>query len=238
MYFVGALLDGDVRVIKDLHKSMRKQAPVRQIWAKAKETKSTGGDKLNSLGAMVSSAGGLSPSDKRVRDICKGYAAKNARQGMMSLVSIFIENIFDGDDLRIKISKFVGRFAKGVDTVAKKIPDFVAADKELIKNIQEDLQHAEYNLREVFPKFLSMGTKLQGQLDVFYVKKIMEMDYRLRDLEYNQTEDLMGSGSFADVFKGKMVCYRPPVTIALKIGKDYLQENNISDVLLEDRTMR
>jgi hypothetical protein len=217
---------------------MKKQAPVRQIWAKAKETKSAGGDKINSLGAMVSSAGGLSSSDKRVKEICKGYTAKNQLQSMMSLVSIFIENIFDGNDLRIKISKFVGRFAKGVDTVAKKIPNFIMADEELIKNIQEELKNAEHNLREVFPKFLSMGAKLQGQLDVFYVKKVMEMDYRLRDLEYNPSEDLMGSGSFADVFKGKLACYRPPVTAALKIGKDYLQENNISDVLLEDRTMR
>ncbi|XP_061187856.1 uncharacterized protein LOC133195895 [Saccostrea echinata] len=236
-----ALLDGDVRVIKDLHKSMKKQAPVRQIWARAKDTKSGGGgggDKLNSLGALVSSAGGLSTSNKRVKDHCRGYSAKNQLQGMKSLISIFIENIFDGNDLRVKISKFVGRFAKGVDTIAKKIPDFVEADKELIKNIQEDIKNAEYNLREVFPKCLGGGTRLQGQLDVFYVKKIMEMDYRLRDLEYNPTEDLLGSGAFANVYRGKLVCYRPPIQVALKIGKDYLQENNVSDVLLEDGTMR
>lgn len=230
-------MDGDVRAIKDLHRSMKKQAPVRQIWARAKETR-TSGDKINSLGSMMSSVGGLSTSDKRVKDACKAYVAKNQVQSMRSLISIYIENIFDGNDLRIKISKFVTRFAKGVDTIAKKIPDFINADAELIKNIKEEIQNAEHNLREVYPKLLQTGTRLQGQLDVFYVKKVMEMDFRLRDITYNPHEDLLGSGSFAEVYQAKLLCYKPPLTVALKIGKDYLQENNVSDVLLEDRTMR
>ena len=231
------MLDGDVRTIKDLHKSMKRQAPVRQIWAKAKETK-FGGDKVNSLGSMVSSAGGLSTSDRRVKDLCKNYSPKNQEQSMKSLVTIYIETIFDGNDLAIKISNFVKRFAKGVDTIAKKIPDFINADADLIKNMKEDLKNAEHNLEKVFPKLIQTGNKLQGQLDVFYVKKIMEVDFRLRDINYNPSKDVLGSGAFADVYKAKLLCNQPPLTVALKIGKDYLQEYNVSDVLLEDRTMR
>ena len=216
---------------------MKKQAPVRQIWAKAKETKS-GGDKVNSLGSMVSSAGGLSTSDRRVKEICKNYSPGNQEQSMKSLVSIYIENIFDGNHLTIKISNFVKRFAKGVDTITKKIPDFINADADLIKNVKEDLKNAEHNLEEVFPKLLQTGNKLQGKLDVFYVKKIMEVDFRLRDINYNPSEDILGSGAFAEVYHAKLLCYEPPFTVALRIGKDYLQENNVSDILLEDRTMR
>lgn len=58
---------------------------------------------------------------------------------MRLLILIYIENIFDGNDLRIKISKFVIRFVKGVDIIVKKIFDFINVDVELIKNIKEEI---------------------------------------------------------------------------------------------------
>lgn len=233
----GALLGGDTYYIKDLHNSMKRQAPIRQIWAKAKDVRRNG-DKINSLGSMVSSAGGLSTSDKRVKDICRAYTPKKQLEKMKSLVYIYIENIFDGNDLKIKTINFVKRFATGLDTIAEKIPDFLHADAELIENIQEEIRNAEYNLKEVFPNILQTGKRLQGQLDFFYTREIMEMDFCLRDLSYNPSEDLLGSGSFGDVYKAKLVCFRPPLDVAIKISKKYLQESNISDLLLEDRTMR
>lgn len=58
---------------------------------------------------------------------------------MRLLILIYIESIFDGNDLRIKISKFVIRFVKGVDIIVKKIFDFINVDVELIKNIKEEI---------------------------------------------------------------------------------------------------
>lgn len=214
-------MGGDTYSVKDLHKSMKRQAPVRQIWARAKDIRPSG-DKINSLGSMVSSAGGLSTRDKRVKDICRAYKSKTQLENMKSLVYIYIENIFDGNDLKIKTTNFVNKFATGLDTIAKKIPDFIHADAELIELIQEEIRNAEHNLKEVFPKILQTGKRLQGQ----------------HDISYNPSEDLLGSGSFADVYKAKLVCFRPPLDVAIKIGKKNLQENNISDLLLEDRTMR
>lgn len=231
------MLGGDTYSVKDLHKSMKRQAPVRQIWARAKDIRPSG-DKINSLGSMVSSAGGLSTRDKRVKDICRAYKSKTQLENMKSLVYIYIENIFDGNDLKIKTTNFVNKFATGLDTIAKKIPDFIHADAELIELIQEEIRNAEHNLKEVFPNILQTGKRLQGKLDIFYVNEIMEMDFCPHDISYTPSEDLLGSGSFADVYKAKLVCFRPPLDVAIKIGKKNLQENNISDLLLEDRTMR
>lgn len=233
----GALLGGDTYSVKDLHKSMKRPAPVRQIWARAKDIRPSG-DKINSLGSIVSSVGGLSTRDKRVKDICRAYKSKTQLESMKSLVYIYIENIFDGNDLKIKTTNFVNRFATGLDTIAKKIPDFIHADAELIEHIQEEIRNAEHNLKEVFPKILQTGKRLQGQLDIFYINEIMEMDFCPPDISYNPSEDLLGSGSFADVYKAKLLCFRPPLDVAIKISKKHLQENNISDLLLEDRTMR
>lgn len=216
---------------------MRKQAPVREIWTKAKENQKHE-DNINSLGTMVRSAGVLCTKNKRVKEICKGYySSKSPQQDMQTMIAIYIENIFDGNDLRININKFMSRFTKGVDIIERKIPEFLTEDARLIRNRQENISEAEHNLN-ISSKILHQGKQLQGKLDVFCVHNIIEPDFSLGDISYNRSEDLIGSGSFANVYRATLVCYEPPLTVALKIRRCYLQENNVFDVLLEDQTMR
>lgn len=216
---------------------MRKQAPVREIWTQAKENQKHE-ENINSLGTMVRSAGVLSTKNKRVKEICKGYySSKSPQQDMQTLIAIYIENIFDGNDLRINIKKFMSRFTKGVDIIERKIPEFLTEDARLIRNIQEDISEAEHNLN-ISTKILHQGKQLQGKLGVFCVQNIIEPDFSLGDISYNRSEDLIGSGSFANVYRATLVCNEPPLTVALKIRRYYLQENNVYDVLLEDQTIR
>lgn len=187
---------------------------------------------------MVRSAGVLSTKNKRVKEICKGYySSKSPQQDMQTLIAIYIENIFDGNDLRININKFMSRFTKGVDIIERKIPEFLTEDARLIRNIQENISEAEHNLN-IPSKILHQGKQLRGKLGVFCVQNIIEPDFSLGDISYNRSEDLIGSGSFANVYRATLVCYEPPLTVALKIRRCYLQENNVFDVLLEDQTMR
>lgn len=51
------------------------------------------------------------------------------------MIVIYIENIFDGNDLKIKIINFVKRFVIGLDIIVEKIFDFIYVDVELIENI-------------------------------------------------------------------------------------------------------
>lgn len=51
---------------------------------------------------------------------------------MKFLVFIYIENIFDGNDFRININKFMSRFIKGVDIIERKIFEFFIEDVRLI----------------------------------------------------------------------------------------------------------
>ena len=233
----GALADGDTRMITDLHKSMKKQAPVKQLWQKAHK-KGESNERINSLGGVVSSAGGIDTSDKDVKDMAKKYKPENAIQKMHDLTAKYIDNIFSGNDLKIKLQRFVGRFIKGIDTIAKKIPEFLEADKQLMHTIKDEIANTETNLQKVFPDLLYRGSLIQGELDLFFVQKVMEKDYRLRDIQYDPMQDLLGTGSFADVYKAQLVSGTYSETVALKISKECLKENNVSDILLEDRTMR
>ncbi|OWF42780.1 tyrosine-protein kinase Fer-like [Mizuhopecten yessoensis] len=231
----GVLLDGDTRAVTDLHKSMKRQAPVRQIWKKAK----AGDDdesNVKGLGGVVSSVGSIGP-EKTVKSIFRSYKADSARQKMTDATDKFIQSIFEKDDLKKKLKRFIGKFVKGIDNIAKMIPEFVRADTELINRISSEMDNMEDNLRNVFPQLLRHSSTLQGQIDMFFVHAIMERDFRLRDVEYSKA-DILGSGSFADVYKAKLKVTRTPMTVALKVSKDPLKENNVTDILLEDRTSR
>ncbi|KAK3101932.1 hypothetical protein FSP39_007456 [Pinctada imbricata] len=232
----GALTDGDVRMINDLHKSMKRQAPVKQLWQKAnKAQKGSPKEKLGSLGSVVSSAGGFDSS--YFKSIAKSYKGENSVQKMSEMTAKYIDSIFNGNDLKIKIDRFVHKFIRGIDVIAKKIPEFLEADRQLIQNMKDEIANAETNLQK-FPDLLHRAAVIQGDLDLFYVQRVMEMDFRLRDVEFNPSQDFLGSGSFADVYRGKLLVGNYTETVALKMSKEYLRETNISDILLEDRTMR
>ncbi|XP_033744460.1 uncharacterized protein LOC117330353 [Pecten maximus] len=229
----GVLLDGDTRAVTDLHKSMKRQAPVRQIWKRAR----TGDeDDMKGLGGVISSVGS-SALEKYAKALFKSYKADVACEKMSVATEKFIDCIFEKDELKKNLKRFIGKFVKGIDNIAKMIPEFVRADTELINRIANEMDNMEDNLRNVFPNLLRHSTTLQGKLDMFFVHNIMERDYRLRDIEYSKA-DLLGSGSFADVYKAKLKVANPPMTVALKVSKDPLKETNITDILLEDRTSR
>ncbi|XP_060075713.1 uncharacterized protein LOC132555383 [Ylistrum balloti] len=231
----GVLLDGDTRAVTDLHKSMKRQAPVKQIWKKAKAGDEDDGG-VKGLGGVVSSVGSIG-SDRTAKAIFRSYKADSAAVKMSDATEKFIQSIFERDELKKNLRRFIGKFLKGIDSIARMIPEFVKADTQLINRISSEMDNMEDNLRNVFPKLLRHSSSLQGQLDMFFVHTIMERDFRLRDVEYSKA-DLLGSGSFADVYKAKLKVTKPPITVALKVSKDALKENNVTDILLEDRTSR
>ncbi|KAJ8301060.1 hypothetical protein KUTeg_020047 [Tegillarca granosa] len=231
----GALLAGETRVITDLHKSMKKQLPVKQLFKKAKHNDDS--DSVKGLGGTVSSAGGFNVGDKQIKRLFNGYKKDTAEQKMIEATEIFISDILSGQYLREKLEKYLGRFVKGIDNVVKMIPEFLKADKQLIKTLQQQMRSAEDNLKDVYPELIHLCQTLQGQLDLFFVYRILEMDYRLRDLDWKK-EDLIGTGSFAEVFKAKLHKGRDVIPVALKVCRDSLKESTVTDILLEDRTLR
>jgi len=54
-----------------------------------------------------------------------------------------------------------------------------------------------------------------GELDIFYVNEIMDFDYKLQELDW-ENKTMLGKGSFAEVYKSEIKRKRKPV--ALKVG--------------------
>lgn len=239
----GALVDGDMKIVQDLHKSIKKQAPPNKIWRKAKEAgidEESGSFK--GLGGAIAAVCSLKPGDKAVKRLFSDYKTKDSSKcinKMQDATKLFLDNIFESKSLNDKIHTFFKRFVKGLDAVAKMIPDFLKADLELMEMLTEEIGTTESNLKELFPRLLYTSHLLLGQLDLFYVNYVMVFDYQMEDIRFDANEPPVGSGSFADVYIAEMkTSRRGNIPVALKVNRDPLKENTVSDILLEDRTMR
>ncbi|XP_076095900.1 uncharacterized protein LOC143066919 isoform X2 [Mytilus galloprovincialis] len=224
----------DKKIVRDLYKSIKKQAPVKSIWKKAKRDDI---DEIKGLGGAVAVVCSAIASKKQFREKFKSYKKENSTKKMVEATDLFIESIVHGNELQDKISHYLKKLVKGVDEIAKKIPEFLKADSQLLEKLTHSVRQADDNLHTMYPQFISSGQTMQGELDLFFVYHIMDMDYRLSDVEWDRN-DLLGSGSFADVYKGHLKLSSHTEIVALKYCKDPLSERVVSDILLEDRTLR
>lgn len=225
----------DKKIINDLHKSMKRQAPVKTLWRKA--NKNAADDDIRGLGGAIGTLGSTIASNRKFRELFKNYKKESNSKKMSEATVMFLESLFQSNDMLDKISNFLGKLVKGVDEIAKKIPEFVKADSQLLEQMTHSVKTTDEHLRKVYPQLIGQGLKVQGELDLFYVKNIMDLDYRLGDLQWDKQE-ILGSGAFADVYKGNLIVGGKNQQVALKRCKDPLSEKVVSDILLEDRTLR
>jgi len=240
---VGALLDGDSRIVKDLHKSIRNPAPVKSVWSKAKgKSMDDDASTYKGLGGLIASVGTLKAGDKVVKKIFGSYKLKDTAKCiacMQDATKAFLDSIFQNKNLQDKVLKFFNRFVKDIDAVAKMIPDFLKADLELMEILRTELNDTQTNLRDLFPRLIRDSHVYLGQCDIFYVNFIMKFDYDLSELIWDQHNPPVGSGSFADVYIANIKSSRQgTIPVALKVCRDALKESTVSDILLEDRTLR
>ena len=230
--------------IQDLHQSIKRQAPVKQLWKKAKQpSMDEDYGTFKGLGGAVSTISSLSGSDKGFKKIFSDYKLKDPDKcvaRMQDATRKYLESICETKNFQDKLNKFFGRFVKGIDAVAKMIPDFLKADMQLIEILQDQMKDTENNLRETYPKLIHHSQFLLGQLDLFFVNYIMVFDFSLDDIIWDPQDAPVGSGSFADVYIAEVKDERNRVkqSVALKVCRDALKESTVSDILMEDRTLR
>lgn len=183
------------------------------------------------LGGAVSCVGGLDTSKKNVRKAFKDYK-KNPVATMSEATVLFIERILQHKDLQGKLKRFFNTYFADIDTFAKKIPGFLQADQVMIDTMSQKLQESlEVALK--YPELHKTCKDNLSKLDTFYVNYIMKFDYKNSDLSQG---DMIGSGSYANVFKG--VLTDSGKEVAVKIAKDVVKMSNVTDVLTEDKIMR
>ena len=87
------------------------------------------------------------------------------------------------------------------------------------------------------PGLIRKCRMLQGELDMIYVNDIMQKDYPLRDFEWSESSKLP-TGAFSIFYAATLPQGDTYIDVALKWFKDPVRNHTVTDILLEDRTMR
>ncbi|XP_052782683.1 uncharacterized protein LOC128218949 [Mya arenaria] len=203
----------------------------------------------NTMGGAVSCIGMLDTGNKNIRKLFKDRytdkATQNQRAAVMAeATTMYIESIFGHRDVNSKIRKYFDRFFKDIDEAAKRIPEFLKADKQLIETLRKSMTEIE-QLKEKLPSLCNDCADKHGELNIFYINNIMKFDYDISEFDWHGKQPLesgwrekqkLGSGTFADVFRAEILQKHRPV--ALKVAKEAVKRTNVTEILTEDRTMR
>lgn len=88
------------------------------------------------------------------------------------------------------------------------------ADQQLIDTLRQNIEEDD-KLREKLPEQLSESSELLGKLDIFFINNIMKFDFELSELDWDH-KTFLGRGSFAEVYKSRLVAKNRPVALKVK----------------------
>lgn len=224
----GMFLGDETRILADLQKTIKRN--------NKKDKKSKTKDNQQNMVGIGGAVAVLGTLGKESKDIFKKYKKDKSQTKMADATDLFIQNILrNSKDLKENLSRFVQKYAKGIDKIAELIPDFLAADRQMIQTLREE---AEQTVSNASQADLANFVNLQRKLDLFYVDCMMHVDYQMSDIKWN-SKDMLGQGSFAEVYFGVLkLADGSSVNVALKKSRDKIEAKTITDILLEDRTMR
>lgn len=227
---------GDSTAVVNLHRSFKHDSPVNLRSSPQSSTSKPQKDK-NKLSDFVCGIGGFDKTVKKeIKPIFNKYKKETRTHLMFKATDIYLRCLIKNPQLKETVGKYIKRFSKDINKIAKMIPDLIAMDKRLMSSLESEVMETKETIH-VIPENLRRCLVLQGELDLFYVYEMWQLDYRLRDLEWNEKRKL-GTGSFANVYPGHLNSNGEKVEVAIKMFKDPLQTNNISELLLEDETLR
>jgi vacuolar-type H+-ATPase subunit I/STV1 len=81
--------------------------------------------------------------NNRIIRICisKKNRQHNGRKKKYKRTNNDLQNILKCKELKDNLSKFVQRYAKGIDRIADLIPDFLQADRQMLADLKADVSN-------------------------------------------------------------------------------------------------
>ncbi|BFZ10890.1 hypothetical protein BsWGS_13929 [Bradybaena similaris] len=222
----GALLNGHEPtkfMIMDAHKMRLK---------KQRRDRATP-DSYLSIGAGIVSSFNLDSKDPMIKDLFKRRYDSNPHAVMVEATHLYL-SMMNEHTIAGAVNKYFDRHLSGIDHVGSMLPDMVKNDKNLLVQLSTDLQRGEIKLFHI-PQIEQKYSSIQAGLDMFYVQKLIVPDFTEEHITY---DECIGSGCFANVYKGILRQGQVHKQVALKEPIKKLEPQEVTDVLLEEFMLR
>ncbi len=122
--------------------------------------------------------------------------------------------------------------------VVTRIPELIEADKTLCQQLRDE-KRSQQEIENFYKPLYQRSLHLMARMALFGIKEVRTIDISCSDLEWNDDgSSLLGTGAFASVYRGKLKLRDKEQPVALKVGKEVLNESNASAFLAETETLR
>lgn len=225
-----------MKAVNNFHTSVKAPTKsIQQLFSSASRNKVMN---RKSLGTIVCLDQTLDVTSKSVKSLFKSYKKDNCQHKMKEASKLFVESLRENGKLEQNVNLYLQRFDSSITVLEGKIPHILQSDRQLFENLNTDLSRSKKNLEELYPQIIVECLRLQGELDMFYLQNLRKENSRFQDITWNGN-DLIGCGSFADVYMSRLKDNEDNFQeVAVKMYRTPLKANNVSDILLEERTLR
>ncbi|XP_022796263.1 dual serine/threonine and tyrosine protein kinase-like [Stylophora pistillata] len=116
--------------------------------------------------------------------------------------------------------------------IEARIPELIQADIVACKQLKDETR-SKKDIIALYKPILDEAVEIRGRLAVFGLREVRAVDVSSKELDWKE-DDLLGSGAFASVYRGKMNTENGEErTVALKVCHEWLHPGNASLILNE-----
>ncbi|XP_078379645.1 uncharacterized protein LOC144662657 [Oculina patagonica] len=163
------------------------------------------------------------------KDKC-GFMAKASKE--------YLTEAADEQNLRSYVVEQLKESQVCLKQVVARIPELIEAEKMLCQQLRDE-KRSKKDIEDLYIPLYERSLELRERIALFGIKEVRTMNIRCSDLEWmNDGSSLLGTGSFASVYRGKLKHQGKEQKVALKVWKEELKDSNASVFLAETETLR
>ncbi len=150
----------------------------------------------------------------------------------------YISEVAEEKNVRSYVVEQLNRPQYYLDQVVARIPKLIKAAKMLCQQLRDENRSQE-EIEDFYQPLHKRSLLLRERMALFGIKEVHSLDISCSDLKWNDDgSSLLGTGSFAYVYRGKLRQRGKDKPVALKVWKDELNDSNASAFLAETEMMR
>ncbi len=163
------------------------------------------------------------------KDKC-GFMAKASKE--------YLTEAADEQNLRSYVVEQLKESQVCLKQVVARIPELIEAEKMLCQQLRDE-KRSKKDIEDLDIPLYERSLELRERMALFGIKEVRTMDISCSDLEWMKDgSSLLGTGSFASVYRGKLKHQGKEQEVALKVWKEELKDSNASVFLDETETLR
>ena len=175
----------------------------------------------------------------KVKDLRKPSEFEKDKRAFMAKESkTYLFKMAEVQNLRAHVLTQLKESEDCLKQVLARIAELIQASKMLCQQLKDE-KRSQKEIEVFYKPLYQRSLQLRERMALFGIKEVRTMDISCSDLGWNDDRSsLLGTGSFASVYRGTLKQREGEQAVALKVWKDELKASNASAFIAETEMLR